>query len=206
MFMGPIEDTKPWSMQGVEGISRFLNRAWRMIVDEEAEKPCLNGRIVSEGDPSTEQLRVLHKTIKAVTADLEGLRFNTAISRLMEFVNYFTAQAERPHACMKPFVLMLAPLAPHLAEELWEALGHGGTLAYERWPEYEGRYTRDDTVEIPVQVNGRVRGRVVVPASAGREEVEQVARADPAVRRHVGGGIIRKVIVVPGKLVNIVVG
>ena len=103
-------------------------------------------------------------------------------------------------------MLMLAPLAPHLAEELWEALGHPGSLAYERWPEYEERYTRDDTVEVPVQVNGRVRGRVVVPASAGREDIEKAALADPAVLRHVGGGTIRKVIVVPGKLVNIVVG
>jgi leucyl-tRNA synthetase len=210
MFMGPIEDTKPWSMQGVEGISRFLNRAWRMIVDEDAEDPRLSPKVVGPsdpgGEPTLEQLRVLHKTLKAVTADLEGLRFNTAISRLMEFVNFFTAQSVRPVGCMETFVLMLSPLAPHLAEELWGAVGHADSLAFAPWPDFEEKYTRDDILEIPVQVNGRVRGRLVVSSSAGREELERAALADPNVRRHLENAVIRKIVIVPNRLVNIVAG
>jgi leucyl-tRNA synthetase len=210
MFMGPIEDTKPWSMQGVEGISRFLNRAWRMIVNEDADELKMNAKVVlppqPEGEPTLEQLRVVHKTLKAVTSDLEALRFNTAISRLMEFVNFFTAQNARPAGCMETFVLMLSPLAPHLAEELWRAMGHVEPLAVTRWPDFEERYTRDDMMEIPVQVNGRLRARLVVPSSAGREELEKAALSDSKVRRHLENSVIQKIVVVPNKLVNIVVG
>ena len=208
MFMGPIEDTKPWSMQGVEGISRFLNRAWRMIVDEDADELRLNSKVVPpsgpEGEPTLEQLRALNKTLKAVTADLEALRFNTAISRLMEFVNFFTAQKARPAVCMERFVLMLSPLAPHLAEELWLAMGHSDSLAGARWPDFEEQYTRDDMMEVPVQINGRLRARLLASSSASREELEQAALSDPKIRKHLENSVIRKVIVVPGKLVNIV--
>ena len=208
MFMGPIEDTKPWSMQGVEGISRFLNRAWRMIVDEDADELRLNSKVVPpsgpEAEPTLEQLRTLNKTLKAVTADLEALRFNTAISRLMEFVNFFTAQKARPAVCMEGFVLMLSPLAPHLAEELWLAMGHSDSLAGARWPDFEEQYTRDDMMEVPVQINGRLRARLLASSSASREELEQAALSDPKIRKHLENSVIRKVIVVPGKLVNIV--
>ena len=205
MFMGPLETTKPWSMQGVEGISRFLNRAWRMIMDEPAEDLRLNPAVTAD-EPTEEQMRALHKTLQAVTLDMEGLRFNTAISRLMEFVNFFTAQDQRPRACLESFVLLLAPLAPHLAEELWQALGHQESLAYAPWPTFDERYTRDDTVEIPIQINGRLRSRLVAPAAAGRDEVERLALADPKVLAQTHGKSVKKVIVVPGKLVNIVVG
>jgi leucyl-tRNA synthetase len=204
MFMGPLETTKPWSMQGVEGISRFLNRAWRMIIDESAEEMSLSPKVTA-GDPTEEQLKVLHKAIQAVTLDMESLRFNTGMSRLMEFVNYFTSQEEKPKACMEKFVLMLSPLAPHTAEELWRALGHAETPAYEPWPEHDERYTREDTVEIPVQINGKLRSRIVVAASAGDEEVGRAALADPKVAAYVGGGPVQKVFVVRGKLVSIVV-
>jgi leucyl-tRNA synthetase len=209
MFMGPLETTKPWSMQGVEGISRFLNRAWRMIMDETSDDARLSARIRSGedpgADPTAEQLRVLHKTIQAVTEDMEGLRFNTAISRLMEFVNFFTNQDARPRSCLEPFVLLLAPLAPHLAEELWQALGHAGSLAYEPWPACNEKYIREDTVEMPIQINGRLRSRLVVPLSTSKEELETAALADHKVRRYLEGGTVRKVIVVPRKLINIVV-
>ncbi len=209
-FMGPLETTKPWSMQGVEGISRFLNRAWRLIVDEDAGDLRLNLKVAAGnaegGQPTEEQLRILHKTIKVVTEDFEGLRFNTAISRLMEFVNFFTAQPAHPQSCLEAFVLLLSPLAPHIAEELWQALGHEGTLAYEPWPSYDERYTRDDMIEIPVQINGRVREHIVVSVGAGREEVERVALDDSKIRRHLGGKTVRKIIVVPQKLINIVLG
>ncbi len=205
MFMGPLEAVKPWSMHGVEGVSRFLNRAWRMIVDENADAMRVNPAI-SDATPTDEQLRVVHKTIKVVTEDFESLRFNTAISRLMEFVNFFTGQSVRPRACVEPFVLMLAPLAPHIADELWQALGNSGSLAYTPWPAFDPSLTREDTIELPVQINGKVRSRIVVAAEATSEQIEQAARADEKVQSQLEGKSIKKVIVVPKKLVNIVVG
>ncbi len=206
MFMGPLEAVKPWSMQGVEGVNRFLNRAWRMVIDEDAEIMCLNPAVSpSAPGPSDEQLRVLHKTIQVVTEDFENLRFNTAISRLMEFVNFFTGQSVRPRACIEPFVLMLAPLAPHIAEELWQALGNSGTLAYVAWPRFDPNLTRDETVELPVQINGKVRSRIVLPADATTEQIEHAARADAKIQAQLEGKTVKKVIVVPGKLINVVV-
>ena len=149
---------------------------------------------------------MLHKTIKAVTQDMETLSFNTAISRLMEFVNYFTGQDSRPLSCMNSFVLMLAPMAPHICEELWQILGHSESLTYESWPVFDPKYVEESTVELPVQINGKVRGRITVPANAGQEDVKQAALADSKVQRYIEGASIRKVIVVPRKLVNIVVG
>jgi leucyl-tRNA synthetase len=210
MFMGPLEVSKPWSMQGVEGINRFLNRAWRMIVDEEADAPRPSLKVVSGnsegGQPTEKQLRVLHGTIQVVTEDMEALRFNTAISRLMEFVNFFTTQSVRPRPCMEAFVLMLAPLAPHLAEELWQVLGHQESLSRAPWPEYDERYTHEDKVELAVQINGKVRDRFLADASAGNQELEAAALADPKVQKHLEGKTVRKVIIVPGKLINIVAG
>jgi leucyl-tRNA synthetase len=206
MFMGPLEATKPWSMQGVEGISRFLNRAWRMIVDESAEELRLSPKIAPpETNPSEEQLRVLHKTIQAVTQDMENLSFNTAISRLMEFVNYFTAQEIRPRGCMEDFVRMLAPMAPHICEELWQALGHSDSLVCEPWPVFDSRHVQESTIELPIQVNGKVRGRITVSAHATDTELEQAALADPRVVKSLEGKTPRKVIVVPRKLINIVI-
>jgi leucyl-tRNA synthetase len=204
MFMGPLEDTKPWSMQGVEGVSRFLARAWRLIVDENAETLRLLPA-VSDDTPSDEQARVLHRTIKAVSDDMEALRFNTAIARLMEFVNFFTGQSRRPRSCMEAFVLMLAPLAPHIAEEMWQALGHVMTLAYEPWPTYVAALTKEDTVDVIVQLNGKMRSRITLPADAEPPAIEAAALADRRVQQLLSGRRPRKIIVVPGKLVNLVV-
>jgi leucyl-tRNA synthetase len=205
MFMGPLESTKPWSMQGVEGISRFLNRSWRMIVDESADKMQLNPKVILENaTPSDDQLRVLHKALRSVTQDMESLSFNTAISRLMEFVNFFTGQENRPLGCMESFVLMLSPMAPHIAEELWQALGHSESLAYASWPRFDPKYVAENMIEMPVQINGRVRGRIAVAANATNEEMERAALAEPKVIKYLEGSSIRKVIVVPKKLINIV--
>jgi leucyl-tRNA synthetase len=136
---------------------------------------------------------------------MSGLKYNTAISRLMEFVNFFTGQEARPVSCMETFVLMIAPLAPHLAEELWQALGHPDSLAYEPWPLFDEKYTREDTVEMPIQINGRLRSRLVASVSAAKEELEQAALADSKVRKYIEGTTVKKVIVVPSKLINIVV-
>ena len=207
MFMGPLEQTKPWSMHGVEGINRFLNRAWRMVVDEAAGETRLNPAVVKHGpgaEPTGDQLRVLHKTVKEVTQDVEALRFNTAIARLMEFVNFFTTQPTRPRCCMEPFVLMLAPLAPHIAEELWETLGQSDSVAYAPWPDYDEEVLRVDTIELPIQINGKVRSRMVVLVSATKEELEQAALADPKIKGFLDGRQVQRIIVVPNKLINIV--
>ncbi|MEZ6070748.1 MAG: leucine--tRNA ligase [Pirellulales bacterium] len=204
MFMGPLEATKPWSMSGVNGVRGFLDRVWRMIVDDRAESPTLNPAI-SDSPPDDEQNRVLHRTIKAVTEDIEALSFNTAISRMMEFTNFFTKQSERPRAAMDALVLLLSPFAPHIAEELWAALGHADTLAYEPWPEWDESALVEESMELPAQINGKVRSRITVPTDADRPALEAAARADARIAELLEGQTIVKVIVVPGRLVNFVV-
>jgi leucyl-tRNA synthetase len=205
MFMGPLEAVKPWSMKGVEGVYRFLGRAWRMIVDAEGHEIRLDPR-VRDVPPTLEQAKITARTVAAVTDDLESMRFNTAISRLMEFVNAFTAADVRPRSAMETFTLLLSPMAPHAAEELWQILGHEHTLAFEPWPTYEPALLRHDQVEVPVQVNGKLRGRVLVPAGADSTQLESAARSDTRISALLSGKSIRKVVVVPGKLVNFVVG
>jgi leucyl-tRNA synthetase len=204
MFMGPLEAVKPWSMQGVEGVYRFLARAWRMVVEFEADTIGLDPR-VQDVALSPEQARIVAKTVASVTDDLEAMRFNTAISRLMEFVNAFTGQEVRPKSAMETFTLLLSPMAPHLAEELWEILGHSKTLAYTPWPTFDPTLLKDDETEIPVQINGKLRVRIMVPAEASGSEIEAIARADSRIIALIDGKTIRKTIVVPGKLVNFVV-
>ena len=203
MFMGPLEATKPWSMRGVEGVYRFLSRVWRVFMDDRAEDMKLSPQVTAEA-PDAETLRVLHQTIKRVTEDLDHMRFNTAIAAMMEYTNHLTPLASKPKAALEPFVLLLAPFAPHLAEELWRALGHAETLAYETWPAYDPALLVASTIEIPVQVNGKLRSRLVVPPETAKNELEKLALADPKVQENLGGRAPKKVIVVPGKLVNVV--
>ena len=200
MFMGPLEAVKPWSMKGVEGVSRFLGRVWRMIADELHETEVRLNPAIQEIVPSAEQLRVLHRTIKAVTNDIESLGFNTAISRMMEFVNEFLSIEVRPRAVMDPFVLLLSPFAPHLAEELWELLGHTAssasgprstTLAYEPWPTWDEQHLIETEVEIPVQINGKLRGKVKVPAGADQATLEAAAKSDPTVASQLEAAVLR---------------
>jgi leucyl-tRNA synthetase len=204
MFMGPLEATKPWSMEGVNGVYNFLGRAWRMIIDEHAEKVSLNASVSDDG-PTDEALRMLHRTVKAVTDDVAALSFNTAIARMMEFVNYFTKQDRRPRACMEPFVLLLAPFAPHVAEELWSALGHSETLAYAAWPQYDEAVLVESTRELPVQINGKVRGKISVPADADAATILSTARQEPKIAEQLAGKTELKAIYVPGRLVSFVV-
>jgi leucyl-tRNA synthetase len=197
MFMGPLEQVKPWSTRGVEGTHRFLNRAWRLIVGNDEPK---------RGQATAEQLRVLHQTIAKVTEDFEALRFNTAIAALMELVNAAYKWPDVPRAIAEPFVLLLAPLAPHIAEELWQRLGHAESLAYERWPEADPQYLRADVIEIPVQVNGKVRGKITVPTDAGEAQVIEIARGDNNVSRHLAGQSVKRAIYVRGRILNFVIG
>lgn len=204
MFMGPLEAVKPWSTAGVNGVRGFLDRVWRLIVDERAEKPVLCAA-VQKVEPTTEQLRVLHKTIKEVTHDIQHLAFNTAIARMMEFTNYFTKQSVRPHAVMEQFVLILSPFAPHIAEELWQVLGHDQTLAYEPWPAYDEALTREEQIEIPIQILGKLRSKIVVPADSDQATILAAAREDARIAELLRGKEVVKTIYVPGKLVNFVV-
>ena len=204
MFMGPLEATKPWSMAGVGGVRSFLDRSWRLLVDELAEETTLSAA-VTDDEATAEQLRVLHRTIKAVTHDLDAMAFNTAIARMMEYVNFFTGQKQRPRAALEPFVLLLSPFAPHLAEELWSLLGHEQSLAYEPWPAFDDELTRDATVEIAVQVQGKLRSRLQLPPDADKAAMEAAARSDERVKEHLEGKQVVRVIVVPGRLVNFVV-
>jgi leucyl-tRNA synthetase len=204
MFMGPLEQMKPWSMHGVEGVNRFLGRVWRMIVDERADELQLNPAVTDDA-PSDEQLRILHKTIKAVTDDIEKMSFNTAISRMMEFTNEISQHDSRPRSIIEPFVLLLSPYAPHIAEELWELLGHSSTLAYEPWPEYDESRLVEAEIEIPVQINGKLRAKVKVPADTDQAGMEQIAREDATVAGQLSGKTVVKVVVVPGRMVNFVV-
>jgi leucyl-tRNA synthetase len=160
---------------------------------------------VQAAEPTAEQNRMLHKTIKAVTNDLEQMSFNTAIARMMEFTNFFLKEEVRPKSAMERFVLLLAPFAPHMAEELWHVLGNRATLAYEPWPTFDEAAIREDTVEVPVQINGKLRWRIQVPTDIDQPSLEAAARADAKVAELLSGKTVVKAIVVPGRLVNFVV-
>jgi leucyl-tRNA synthetase len=226
MFMGPLEMVKPWNTKGVEGVYRFLGRVWRLFVDEKSEvefeqaqtvtdpqkqRELLNlirlSPAVKDAAPTREQLKALHKCIKKVTEDLDGLRFNTAISEMMIFVNEATAWDTRPIAVLRDFLILLQPFAPHIAEELWEKLGagQGSALAYAPWPKFDPALLVEDTLEIPVQVNGKLRDVIRVPAAATQQDIEAAALKAEKAQSFINGKAVKKVIVVPKKLVNIVV-
>lgn len=201
MFMGPLEASKPWNTNGVDGAHRFLSRVWRLFITDEGN---LNPAI-GKGGGTEEFRRTWHKTIKKVTQDIEALRFNTAISQLMVFTNEANKADELPTAAMKDFVQLLAPIAPHIAEELWERLGHSASLTYEPWPAYDEALTVENEVEIVIQLNGKVREKMVVPVDISNEDLEKLAMSNEKVREMIEGKNIRKIIAVSGKLVNIVV-
>jgi leucyl-tRNA synthetase len=192
-------------MRGVEGVFRFLNRVWRLIIDDRLENVKLLDA-VQDVEPDKETRRVLHHTIQRVSNDLESMSFNTAISAMMELTNHLTKQTVRSRSVLKTFVLLLSPFAPHLAEELWHAFGGTTTLAYEPWPSYDANLLKADTIEVPIQINGKVRYKLTVAADTSKEALEQLALNDEKIKSQLEGKTIKKVIVVPGKLVNFVVG
>ena len=204
MFMGPLEATKPWSTTGVGGVRGFLDRCWRLVVDDRAEEITLAPQVCADV-PTADQLRELHRLIDKVTRDIQALSFNTAIARMMEFVNFCTPLDRRPRAILEPFVAVLAPFAPHLAEELWEILGRPAPVSLAAWPGVDERWLKDDTVEIPVQVQGKLRGRVTVPADADADALQAAAAADPKIAELLAGKQILKIVAVPGRLINFVV-
>ncbi|MBP0129323.1 MAG: class I tRNA ligase family protein, partial [Nitrospira sp.] len=199
MFMGPLEAVKPWSTRGVEGVTRFLERSWRLMVTDEGH---LSNAVVGNV-PTLEQQRLLHQTIKKVTEDIEGLRFNTAIAQMMIFTNEMTKTELRSRALLAPFVLLLAPFAPHLAEELWVVLGHKPSVSQQPWPIFDPAMTVSDRLTIPIQVNGKLRAKLEVGTDATREQVEGLARAQVA--EWLQGQEPKKIVYVEKKLMNFVV-
>ena len=213
MFMGPLKDAKPWSMAGVEGVYRFLARVWRLVMEEQQDGSWTLSPLLQEVEPTGAQLRVIHATVKKVTEDIEAMAFNTAISQMMVFVNAFVSAPARPVSALRILLQLLNPFAPHLTEELWEKLAsapsslspHPSSLSRLTWPVWDEKYLIEDEVEIPVQVNGKLRDKIVVKKDAASADIEKLALAAPKLQEHIAGKTIRKVIVVPGKLVNVVV-
>jgi leucyl-tRNA synthetase len=204
LFMGPLEVQKPWQMKGVEGVNRFLHRVWRLVVDSKTGE--LNTRITDEAANSNEELnRVLHKTIKKVTSDTESLQMNTAIAQMMIFVNEATTSETLPREILSAFLRILGPYAPHLSEELWARLGNEGLLAHAPWPSHDEELCQDDLISIVVQVNGKKREELQVPKDTPKDDLERLALASDKVRKFMEGKEPKRVIVVPGRLVNVVV-
>ena len=226
MFMGPLEMMKPWNTKGVEGVYRFLGRVWRLFIDDgsykdyeqavtadPAKAETLLGGLaldasINEAKATPEQLKVLHACIKKVTEDLDGMRYNTAISALMVFVNEASKWETKPRETLRIFLLLLNPFAPPLAEELAARLGEvpGGTVAYEPWPSFDEALLVEDSIEFPVQVNGKLRGHIDISPETSAAEIEELALACEKVQQFLSGKEVKKVIVVPNKLVNIAVG
>ncbi len=210
MFMGPLEQMKPWSMRGVEGVARFLARVWRLLMSEnQAGKWELSGKI-KNADPNKAQQKVLHATIKKVTEDIESFSFNTAISQMMIFVNAFTNVEMIPVVAIRTFLILLNPFAPHIASELWEKLNAKfsdvrGDITKQPWPGYDEQLLTEDEVEIVIQINGKLRDRMKMPILATHEELKTAALSNPKIQDRIAGKTVRNVIVVPRKLVNIVV-
>ncbi|MCC5786441.1 MAG: leucine--tRNA ligase [Phycisphaerales bacterium] len=203
MYMGPLEASKPWNTRDIGGLFRFCQRAWRMLIDEESGQPA------TQESPDDEVEKRLHRAIAKVGEDIEKLSFNTAIAAMIEFVNFASAAREKSGVLLTPdqgrrFALILAPFAPHLGEELWSRLGGGGLAYRALWPEHDEALLVDDAVEIAVQVMGKVRHRMTVPADAGASQVETLVMADSRVKELIEGKTVQKVIVVPGRMVNIV--
>ncbi|MFP6865945.1 MAG: class I tRNA ligase family protein, partial [Roseibacillus sp.] len=205
MFMGPLEQGAPWSTKGVEGVSRFLARVWRVAMERNQEDEWVPATKLIEGEAGDQALlKIMHATIKKVGEDIEKLRFNTAISQMMECTNAFTSAAQVPLALFEDLLTVLNPFAPHLTEELWERLGREGRCMERTWPSYDESILVEDEIEMVVQVNGKVRAKITVAADASQADAEAAARADEKVQGHLEGKTVRKVIVVPGRLVNIV--
>ncbi|MDQ6631708.1 MAG: leucine--tRNA ligase, partial [Verrucomicrobiota bacterium] len=229
MFMGPLEMVKPWNTNGVSGVYKFLGRVWRLFVDEKSETEFEQAEAAAETqrrgelleqiqlsatvkdvEPTTAQLKTLHACIKKVTEDLDGLRFNTAISALMVFVNDAIGWETKPISALRHFLILLQPFAPHLSEELFDKLNskvkiQNASLSYQPWPAFDSAVLIEDTLEIPVQINGKLRDRIVASAQATPQEIEAAALASEKIKSFIEGKSIKKIIVVPNKLVNIAV-
>jgi leucyl-tRNA synthetase len=204
MFMGPLDQVKPWNTNDVDGVYRFLGRVWRLMIDQGSGE-LLDA--ITEREPTQEQLKTLHECIQKVTGDIEELSFNTAISAMMIFVNKANKWDELPITVMESFLKLLSPFAPHICEELWQKLGHKNTIAYAPWPEFKEEYLVEESITYPVQVNGKVRANIEVAAenAKNKEFVLNLAKEDDNVQRYLDDGTLVKEIFVPERIINFVV-
>ena len=200
MFLGPVEQSKPWDTNGIDGVHRFLKKFWALYSDKGG------GFAFSDAEPAAEELKSLHKLIKKVTADIESFSYNTSVAAFMICVNELTALKCNKCAVLEPLVILIAPFAPHIAEELWEALGHTTTVCDAQWPVWNEDYLREDTVNYAVSFNGKVRFNLQFAADATNDEIERTVLASESAQKYIDGKTIRKVIIVPKKIVNIVLG
>ncbi|MCB0362278.1 MAG: class I tRNA ligase family protein, partial [Bdellovibrionales bacterium] len=198
-FMGPFEKAKPWSSQGIEGVRRFLERVWRLCVDEEGNS------IVNQNSPSQELVKLLHKTIEKVGQDIESLNFNTAISAMMILVNEMYKENSHSTTILRPFLQLLMPFAPHIAEELWHRLGEAELISLSSWPQFDPKLTQDEFVTMGVQVNGKMRGTIDISPKSSEENALVLAKSLTAVANAIKGKTLIKVIYKPGKILNIIV-
>ena len=206
MFMGPLEQMKPWSMKGVEGVSRFLARVWRLMMTENQSGDWELSGAIKDIESTKAQQKITHATIKKVTEDIEGLAFNTAISQMMIFVNAFTNLEAIPVSAMRTFLVLLNPFAPHISSELWQQLKSPGDITGQSWPAYDAEVLIEDEIDIVLQVNGKVRDRIKLPLDATNADLQTAALANEKVQKALGSQTVRKVVVVPNKLVNVVAG
>ncbi|KAL1805373.1 hypothetical protein ACET3Z_028441 [Daucus carota] len=205
MFMGPLRDSKTWNTSGIDGVYRFLGRSWRLIVGSPLPNGMFeDGTIVIDDQPSLEQLRPLHKCINKVTEEIEGTRFNTGISAMMEFLNVANKWDKLPRSIAEDFVLLLAPYAPHISEELWCRLGHPDSLGYEPFPKANPAYLKEATITLPVQINGKTRGTIEVEEACTEEDALKLAALNPKLSKYLDGKMIKKIIYVPSRILNVI--
>lgn len=207
MYMGPLEKGKPWNTHDIIGVHRFLHRVWRLVVPQAPEgaapPPALNPSITAARNDALE--RLLHKTMKKVTEDIQRLAYNTAIAQMIVWVNEASKATTVGRDQVERLLLILSPMAPHICEELWQRLGHSESLSREQWPSYDEALTRDEMVELAVQVRGKIRGRIMVPPDSGDDQIIAEAKQLDAVAREIAGKPVRRAIVVRGRLVNLIV-
>ncbi|MFW5753480.1 MAG: leucine--tRNA ligase [Marinilabiliaceae bacterium] len=200
MFLGPLEQSKPWDTKGIDGVYKFLRKTWHLFIDRDGNK------LINDDAPVEKELKILHKTIAKVTNDIERFSFNTCISAFMICTNELTDLKCHKRAVLEPLLILLAPFAPHMAEELWHQSGHDTSIVDAPWPRAEEKYLKDETVLYPVSFNGKMRFKLEMPADATKEEIEKEALAHENAQKWIEGKNVRKVIVVPGKIINVVVG
>jgi leucyl-tRNA synthetase len=199
MFLGPLEQGKPWSTHGIDGVFKFLRKFWNLFHDEEGNW------VVEDQQPTAEELKVTHQTIRKIGDDIERLSLNTCVSTLMICVNELTSQKCRKRTVLQDLVVVIAPFAPHLAEELWQLLGHDRSVSFERFPAYNEDYLKEDVYEYPVSVNGKMRAKMKFAVEMSREDIQREVLEAKVIQKWIGGKSPKKVIVVPGKIVNVVV-
>ena len=198
MFLGPIEQSKPWDTNGIDGVHRFLRKLWNLFFDGDKWAVC-------EKEPTREELKSLHKLIKKVSWDIENFSYNTSVSAFMICVNELTSFKTKSKQILEPLVILLSPFAPHIAEELWHRLGHDTTVCDASWMDYKEEYLKEDNVTYAVSFNGKVRFSIEIPAGTPREEVEKTVLSHESSAKWIEGKTPKKIIVVPNKIVNIVI-